>query len=148
MFLREMPDLFLYACNGAATVFRELMENAEVPQKTQVGHGDLLRSVAAVKFTQQAADGFQTHRIRVAAEKTFAAAKLRNKPDANETTLHAISLDAEFGFDRRKLAGILHHSRQPLLWIANLEQLRETLLLLPQQGARISMARRNHARAN
>ena len=57
-----------------------MLRNAKRNQKIGIVRQNFFGEAAAVKFTEQAGDGFDHERIRVAIEETAAIAELRHKP--------------------------------------------------------------------
>ena len=54
----------------------------------------LVAAASQAMLAEQTADGFQTHRVRVALEVTPAFSEFRHEPYAHETAFHAVRLDA------------------------------------------------------
>jgi len=139
MLLREVPDFFFDAHDGALPVLGELMQHAKMFQQTEVTGGNLLRRVATVEFAKQSTESFQAHGVRVAVEKTFAPTELSHEPYAHEASFYAMRFDSVLGFKRGDFPRVVHHSREPLLRITDEKQFAEPLLLLVQQRARIDV---------
>jgi hypothetical protein len=142
----EVANLLFDSSDGAAAIFGELLKNAEWFQHACMSGGDFFGKMSGVKFAEQSANGLQADRVRVAAKKALAGAKFRNEPDAHETTFHSVYFQPERGFKRRKLRAIMDDPREPLLWITNLEQRREALLLGSKQRARMDVNGIGHGR--
>ena len=67
-----------------------MLRDAERREKFRVVRQNLGRRVSAVKFTEQAGDGFDDERIRVAGEEALTAAKFGHKPQFGETARNQI----------------------------------------------------------
>jgi hypothetical protein len=73
--------------------------------------------VAAVKFAEQAGDGFHDERIRVAGEKTKPVFEVRNEPQFGEAAGDQMIRRAQFRRKRRQFFRALDQERQAVLTI-------------------------------
>src|ERR1035441_9879495 len=75
-----------------AAVRREMLGDAERRKKFRVVRQNFRRRVTAVKFAEQAGDGFDHQRIGSATERTMSGAEFRNKPKPGETAGNQICI--------------------------------------------------------
>lgn len=107
-----------------------MLRNAERSEKSWIMHDNFFRHLTGVKITEQAGDGLDDERIRIAAEEAFAIAELRNEPEFGEAAGNQIFLPAQFRRERWMLFGLFHQIRQPILAIFKGGELRGELNLL------------------
>ena len=136
MLLGEQPDFFFDAYDGSPAILRELLKNSERLEKAELRRNDGFRCLSAIQIAQESSHSLETDGIRITTIKTFPLLKLRHKPDPDQATLHAICLNAQFGFDGRKFGSGMHDAGESLLGISNLQQFGEAMLLLFEQRAK------------
>ena len=91
------------------------MADAEGRQKGGVVRKDFPRRLAAVKFAEQAGDGFDDERIRIAVKKTFFSADVRDEPKFSEATGNQIFFNAQFRRERGTCFDFFNEKRKPIL---------------------------------
>ena len=107
-----------------------MLGDAERRKKFRVVRQNFRRRVTAVKFAEQAGDGFDHQRIGIAIEETISVAEFRNKPKPGETAGNQICIHTKFRRERRTTFCFFNEEREPVLSIFQRGKLRDDFNLL------------------